>query len=147
MHARSKSEKPVENNMNKGDVEFHFANAVMPVKSAKEAANYYKEYFGFTVKLLWEKPNYACVSRGGISIEFGKGRPEHVGSGACVIQVSDVDAIYKEFKARDLTFVGDFSVRDYGSKDFRVRDSDGNLLVFGSALANKEELIEKRNIV
>ena len=104
--------------MNKNDVEFHYANTVMPVQNAKETANYYKEYFGFAIDILWENPNYACVSRGGISIEFGEGRPEHVGSGACVIQVSDVEAIYKEYKAQ----------------------------VFGSALANKKELIAKRNV-
>lgn len=132
--------------MNKEDVEFHFANAVLPVKNTKETAKYYKEKLGFTVDVLWENPNYACVSRGGITIELGEGRPNHVGSGACVIQVSDVDAIYNEFKEQDITFVGDFSERDYGSKDFRVRDYDGNLLVFGGALANKKELISKGNI-
>jgi len=132
--------------MNKDDIAFHYANTVMPVKNTKETAQYYKDYLGFSIDILWENPNYACVSRGGISIELGEGRPNHVGSGACVIQVSDVDAIYDEFSAQGVTFVGDFSERNYGSKDFRVRDNDGNLLIFGSALANKEELIAKRNI-
>ena len=132
--------------MNKDDIAFHYANTVMPVKNTKETAQYYKDYLGFSIDILWENPNYACVSRGGISIELGEGRPNHVGSGACVIQVSDVDAIYDEFSAQGVTFVGDFSERNYGSKDFRVRDNDGNLLIFGSALVNKEELIAKRNI-
>ena len=128
------------------EVDFHFANAVMPVSSVKEAATFYKEKLGFTIDVLWENPNYACFSRGGITIEFGEGRPKHVGGGACVIQVSDVESIYKEFKAQEVEFVGDFAERDYGSKDFRIRDHDGNLLVFGSALDNKEELVASRNV-
>jgi catechol 2,3-dioxygenase-like lactoylglutathione lyase family enzyme len=132
--------------MNVDEIQFHFANPVMPVKDVKKTATFYKERLGFTVDVLWEKPNYACVSRGGITIEFGEGPPDHVGSGACVIQVSDVDALYKEFKAQEVNLIGDFAARDYGSKDFRITDIDGNLLVFGSALPNKNELIAKRNL-
>lgn len=128
------------------DIDFHFANAVLPVRDARETARFYNERLEFTVTVLWENPNYACVSRGGVSIEFGEGRPEHVGSGACVIQVSDVESIYEEFRNAGMDFVSDFADRDYGSKDFRIRDNNGNLLVSGSALANKDELIAKRNV-
>jgi uncharacterized glyoxalase superfamily protein PhnB len=132
--------------MKTDDVQFHFANPVMSVKSAKVAAEYYRDHLGFSIDVLWENPNYACVSRGGITIEFGEGRPGHVGSGVCVIQVSDADKLYSEYKARGVEFMGDFAERDYGSKDFRVRDNEGNLLIIGSALANKNELIAKRNV-
>ena len=132
--------------MSSEDIEFHFANTVMPVKNAKKTANYYREILGFTLDVLWENPNYACASRGGITIELGEGRPNHVGSGACVIQVSNVDNLYKELKTRGASLVGDFAERDYGSKDFRVKDNDGNLLIFGGALANKNELINKGNV-
>lgn len=132
--------------MKSDEIKFHFANPVMPVKDAKKTAIFYKEYLGFTIDVLWENPNYACVSRGGVTIEFGEGRPEHVGSGVCVIQVSNADIIYEEFKALGVNFVGDFADRDYGSKDFRVRDNDGNLLIFGGALPNKDELIAERNV-
>ena len=138
--------KSVESDVRVEDTKFCYANPVMPVKDAKSAATFYRDYLGFTIDVLWEDPNYACVSRGGVTIELGEGRPEHVGSGACVIQVDDVDAIYEEFKAVGMRFVGDFADRDYGSKDFRIRDNDGNLLIFGSALANKNELIARRNV-
>ena len=127
-------------------IKFHYANPVMAVKDVKRAVKFYREKLGFDIDVLWENPNYGCVSRGGITIEFGEGRPDHVGGSACVIQVSDVESLYNEFKAKDLNFVGDFSEREYGSKDFRIRDNDGNLLVFGSALENKEELIDVGNV-
>ena len=128
------------------DIQFHHANPVMPVKDAKETARFYKERLGFTVDVLWENPNYACVSRGGVTIEFGEGRSEHVGSGVCIIHVSHVDSIYEEFKTVGVNLVGDFADRDYGCKDFRITDNDGNILIFCSALANKDELIAKRNV-
>lgn len=138
--------KTKENHMSNGKIEFHYANPVMAVKDVKTTANFYKESLGFNIDIIWENPSYGCVSRGGIVIELGEGRQEYVGGSACVIQVDDVDSLYEEFKTRGVNFVADFSERDYGSKDFRIRDNDGNLLVFGSALANKEALIAKGNI-
>jgi uncharacterized glyoxalase superfamily protein PhnB len=132
--------------MSNDAIEFHFCNPVMAVKDVKATAKFYKEALGFDVNIIWENPSYGCVSRGGITIEFGEGRPNHVGGSACVLQVSDVDSLYSEFKSRGVNFVGDFSERDYGSKDFRISDHDGNILVFGGALANKEELIAKGNV-
>lgn len=132
--------------MKNTNIEFHFANPVMPVRDVREAANYYKHILGFNIDVIWEKPNYACVSRGGISIELGENRPNHIGSGACVVDVSNIDELYQEFVDQGATLEGDFAERDYGSKDFRIRDHDGNLLVFGSALPNKAKLIEKRNV-
>jgi hypothetical protein len=57
-----------------------------------------------------------------------------------------VESIYHHYKSQGLDLVGDFAERDYGSKDFRIKDNDGNLLIFGSPLHNKEELIAKRNV-
>jgi uncharacterized glyoxalase superfamily protein PhnB len=54
-----------------------------------------------------------------------------VGGGACYIHVEDADAVYAELKARGAGFVDAPEDRDYGSRDFRVRDNDGNLLIFG----------------
>lgn len=135
-----------ENQMSNKGIDFYSANPVMAVKDVKASAKFYKEVLGFNIDILWKNPSYSCVSRGGITIEFGEGRQNYVGGGACTIQVSDVDSLYNEFKARGVNFVGDFAERDYGSKDFRIRDIDGNLLIFGSALINKEELIAKGNV-
>jgi uncharacterized glyoxalase superfamily protein PhnB len=117
--------------MNVSDSSFKGANSIMPARNAHETARFYKDRLGFTIGVLWEKPNYACVNRGGVFIEFGEGRPAHVGSGVCYIHVDDVDAVYEELKARGASFVDAPEDRDYGSRDFRVRDNDGNLLIFG----------------
>ncbi len=128
------------------DEQFQSANPVLPVKDVKETVCFYEEKLGFSIDVIWENPNYACVSRGGAILEFGEGRPEHVGSGVCYIHVKNVEEIYQLYKVPGQDFVGDLEDRDYGSKDFRIRDNNGNLLIFGSPLHNKKTLIAKRNI-
>ena len=122
------------------------ANPILPVKNVVETANYYKDKLGFTINILWEDPSYRVVVRGDAVIEFGEGRKEHAGSGICVIRVEDANTIYNELTAKEIEFVGDFSERDYGSKDIRIKDNNGNMLIIGHALENQNELLQQCNI-
>jgi len=126
--------------------QFQGANPIFPVKSVIETAKYFEKKLGFNIEVLWESPAYGVVKRGAAVIEFGEGRQAHVGSGVCIIQVENADDIYEEWKAKGVEFVGDFSDRDYGSKDFRVKDNNGNILIVGHALVNKSELLRKGNV-
>ncbi len=128
------------------DKQFQRANPILPVKNIKETALFYKEKPGFNIDVVWENPNYTCVSRGRVTLEFGEGRPKHVGSGICYIHVKDVEKIYQLYNDPGLNPVGKFEPRDYGSKDFRIRDNNENLLIYGSPLNNKKELIAEKNV-
>lgn len=123
------------------------ANPILPVISVIETAKFFEKKLGFTIELLWQNPAYGAVKRGNVTIEFGEGRKEHAGSGVCVIQVDNADSIYKEWKSKGVEFVGDFSDRDYGSKDFRIKDNNGNMLIIGHALENQKELIAQGNVI
>jgi len=125
--------------------QFISANLIFPVKSVIDTAKYYEKELGFSIETLWNIPVYGVVKRGSIFMEFGEGRQECAGSGVSIIHVEDADVIYEEWKANDVEFVGDFSERDYGSKDFRVKDNNGNMLIVGHALENKKELLGKAN--
>jgi uncharacterized glyoxalase superfamily protein PhnB len=129
------------------DNQFLGVTPVLPVNNVKETAKFYEEMLGFTIEVICENPNYACVSRGEVSIDFGEGRPEHVGSGISFIHMKEVEAFFKECKSLGLNLVGDCAERDYGSKDFRVRDNNGNLLIFGTPMDNQKELLAKINLV
>jgi len=122
------------------NTEFKSANPILPVKSAFETARYYEQRLGFEIEVLWHNPNYAVVKRGCVRIEFGEGRPEHIGSGVCYIHVQNVDAVYEEFKTAKVEILGELEDRDYGSRDFRVKDNEGNTLIIGSPLANQRML-------
>ena len=114
------------------DDQFRASTPILPVHDVKETADFYREKLGFHVEGIWENPNYASISRGGAAIDFGEGRPDHVGSGVCYIHVSDVEAIHQHLKEAGVEMVGTLESRDYGMRDFRVRDNNGNLLIFGS---------------
>lgn len=119
---------------------------ILPVRNVLETAKFYQNNLGFEVSLLWENPSYGSVRRGDVVIEFGEGRKEFAGSGVCFIHVVNADNIYNEFKSKDIEFVGDLSDRDYGSRDFRIKDNNGNILIIGHALKNQKELLEKGNV-
>jgi len=125
---------------------FLTAIPILPVKSVIETVKYYQEKLGFDIEVLWENPAYGVVRRGNAIIEFGEGRQAHVGSGVCIVRVENADVIYDQWKANGVEFVGDFSDRDYGSKDFRIKDNNENILIIGHALVNSDELQHKNNV-
>ena len=63
----------------------------------------------------------------------------HAGSGVCGIHAEDADRIYDALKRTDIEFVGDLADRDYGCRDFRVRDDNGNMPIVGHDLPNQDE--------
>ncbi len=65
----------------------------------------------------------------------------------CVIFVNDVDALHKEYASNEVEFFGDIADRDYGSRDFRIKDNNGNVLIFSSPLVNQQELLDSGNTV
>jgi transcriptional regulator with XRE-family HTH domain len=130
-----------------GNEQFLGANPILPVSSVRETATFYEEQLGFDIDILWENPPYGVVGKDRTIIEFGEGRKNHAGTGVCVIFVRDVDIVYQEYSGKGIEFVGDIANRDYGSRDFRIRDNNGNILIFSSPLINQQELIKSGNTV
>jgi transcriptional regulator with XRE-family HTH domain len=127
--------------------QFLGTNPVLPVLSVCETVKFYEKKLGFEIEILWESPPYGVVARDRTIIEFGEQRKNHAGTGVCVIFVSDVDMMYREYSSKEIEFIGDIADRDYGSRDFRVKDNNGNLLIFSSPLINQQELIKSGNLV
>lgn len=123
------------------------SNPILPVKNVNDTAKFYEEKLGFQIDVLWDNPPYAVVARDQTIIELGEGRKEYAGTGVCVIFVSDVDAVHNEYLGKDIEFFGDIADRDYGSRDFRIKDNNGNVLIFNSPLINQQELIDAGNTV
>jgi transcriptional regulator with XRE-family HTH domain len=127
--------------------QFLGTNPILPVSSVCETVKFYEKKLGFEVKILWERPPYGVVARDRTIIEFGEGRKSHAGTGVCVIFVSDVDMVFLEYSNNEIEFIGDIADRDYGSRDFRIKDNNGNILIFSSPLINQQELIKSGNMV
>jgi transcriptional regulator with XRE-family HTH domain len=128
-----------------GNELFLGANPILPATSVRDTVKFYEEKLGFQMEGIWDNPPYGVVARDQTIIEFGEGRQKYAGSGVCVIFVSDVDAVYNEYSGMDIEFVGDIADRDYGSRDFRVKDNNGNVLIFNSPLINQKELLDAGN--
>ena len=128
-------------NLNATD-KFLGTNPILPTTNVKETAMFYKEKLDFEIEVLWDDPPYAVVARDQVTIEFGEGRKKYSGTGVCNIFVDDVDVIHKELSGRNIEFVGDIADREYGSRDFRIRDNNGNMLIISSPLINQKELLE-----
>lgn len=132
----------IQNNEDLNDnCQFLGANPILPVVSVVETAKFYKDSLGFDIDTIWESPPYGVVARGRTIIEFGEGRKEVAGTGVCMIFLANVDSIYDEYSAKGLDIVGEIADRDYGSRDFRVKDNNGNLLILSSPLINQRELL------
>ncbi len=126
------------------------ATVIFPVKNVKETVKFYNEKLGFEINGVWENPIdnsvYGSVKRDNIYIEFGENRKEFVGSGTCLILVENANDIYEELQNKNIEFIGDFANRDYGNRDFRIKDNNGNTLIIGESLKNKEELLKNSKI-
>ena len=125
-----------------GNELFWGANPILPVTNAHETARFYEEKLGFEIETVWNDPPYAVAARDQTIIEFGERSKDYSGTGVCVIFVSDVDIVYKEYSDKQIEFLGDIVDREYGSRDFRIKDNNGNVLIFSSPLINKQELNE-----
>ncbi|MCU7919569.1 MAG: VOC family protein [Candidatus Thiodiazotropha sp. (ex Epidulcina cf. delphinae)] len=133
--------------MNSG---FLSTTVILPVKSVRETASFYKSMLGFEIIGIWEVSangtEYGSVQRGDVIIEFGEGRKEYSGSGVCLIHVENADEIYSEFKSKGVELVGDLADRDYGNRDFRVKDNNGNILIISHSLSNQNELLQTNKV-
>jgi catechol 2,3-dioxygenase-like lactoylglutathione lyase family enzyme len=119
---------------------------ILPAKNVRETATFYQDILGFELNGIWENPSYGSVRRGDVVIEFGEGRKEFAGSGICLIHVDNADEIYNELRTKKIEFVGDLSDREYGCRDFRVKDNNGNMLIICHSLNNQNDLLQNNKV-
>ena len=115
----------------------HFAS-ILPVADVAASLAYYRDQLGFTVEFTWNDPvDYAVLRRGGVSIHLsrridaGRPSPKHA---VLYAFVHDADQLYQEYRSKDVAIETPLGTRDYGMKDFDVRDPEGYLLTFGQGV-------------
>jgi uncharacterized glyoxalase superfamily protein PhnB len=60
------------------------------------------------------------------------GGPGTTGQGACYVVTDDPDGLYARAVSAGATVVRELEDQDYGSREFSVRDPEGNLWSFGT---------------
>jgi uncharacterized glyoxalase superfamily protein PhnB len=112
---------------------------VLCVRDVKACAAFFQEKLGFKIDFLHGLPPfYGAVSRDGVCLHmryvqqpfFAQTAAREKSLIFASIQVSNVQGLFKEFKARGVEFAQTLKKQAWGGTDFQVRDPDGNVISF-----------------
>ena len=108
---------------------------------ASSSAAFFRDRCGFAVDFLYgTPPYYGSVSRGDACLHlrfvrqpnFAELAAREVSLILATIEVSDLQALFEEFRERGVVFAQTPTMQDWGGTDFHVRDPDGNVISFVS---------------
>lgn len=112
-------------------VECDQAQSGFVVPDVLAAVSFYTERLGFTLGFTWgDPPAFAGVNLDKVQTFFRKGVAEPKG---CFVsyRVGDADALYAFHRSKGVEIVAEIADRDYGLRDYSVRDLNGYFLAFG----------------
>lgn len=109
-------------------------------RDAKAAHQWLQDAFGFEPVTLYENDHggiaHAEMRWGDDLIMFGSAREDrygdHVGQGWIYATCDDPDTLYARATAAGARVTMELTDQDYGSRDFAVRDPEGNQWSFGT---------------
>ena len=116
-------------------VEVEGATPILRVASLRASLAYYVDALGFARE--WSDGNFGCVRRGRAALMLCEGEQGHRG-GWVWIGVSDASALHEELASRGALIRHPPTNYPWGSREVHVSDPDGNVLRFGSDLAEGE---------
>jgi uncharacterized glyoxalase superfamily protein PhnB len=112
---------------------------ILLVRDVKTCAAFFQQKLGFEIDFLHGLPPfYGAVSRDGVCLHmryvqqpfFAQASAQEKSLICASIEVSNVQGLFKEFKARGVEFVQTLKKQAWGGTDFQVRDPDGNVISF-----------------
>jgi catechol 2,3-dioxygenase-like lactoylglutathione lyase family enzyme len=113
------------------------------VTDMARAIAFYQDKLGFSVEYLYgDLPFYGLVSRDGAGLNLrlvdspvvDAALRERESLLSAHIPVAGVEDLFHEFHGRNVAFAQMLQAQPWGAIDFVVRDIDGNLLCFASAV-------------
>ena len=112
-------------------VECEKMHVTLPVSDLAAAIEFYVTKLGFRLGFTWGEPAFfAGVTLGKMEIFLKEDTPAP-NAGAVVFMVSDADALYEFHRANGVEVVEEIADREYGIRDYAVKDLYGYRLVFG----------------
>jgi len=112
-------------------VECEKMHVTLPVSDLAAAVEFYVTKLGFRLGFLWGEPAFfAGVALGEVEIFLKEDTPAP-NAGAVVFMVGDADALYEFHRANGVEVVEEIADREYGIRDYAVKDLYGYRLVFG----------------
>jgi catechol 2,3-dioxygenase-like lactoylglutathione lyase family enzyme len=124
------------------EVECEQENAVLVVSDIRTAVDFYTRKLGFRLSFIWgDPPTYAGVSLGQVRMFLQQGTPSPKGCSVCFV-VGDADELFAFQQANGVEVVEPPGDREYGLRDYSVRDLHGYELSFGHHVYNVGPPIE-----
>lgn len=124
------------------EVECEQENAVLVVSDIRTAVDFYTRRLGFRLSFTWgAPPTYAGVNLGRVRMFLQQGIPSPDGCSVCFV-VGDADELFAFHQASGVEIVEPPGDRQYGLRDYSVRDLHGYELSFGHHIYNVGPSIE-----
>jgi catechol 2,3-dioxygenase-like lactoylglutathione lyase family enzyme len=128
------------------DVDCEQTHTGLPVTDVRAAAEFYTTKLGFKLAFTWgDPPVMAGVNLGNVQIFLEQGAPNPAGCSVYFV-VSNADDLYEFQRSNGVEVVQEPGDREYGLRDYRVRDLHGYLLAFGQHLYNVGPPIEVERV-
>ena len=111
--------------------------AGLAVSDVSAAVEFYTTQLGFKLGFTWggPPPTFAGVKLGKVEVFLQKGTPDP--KGCCVyFHVGDADALYEFHRSKGVEVAQEIADREYGMRDYVVRDVNGYCLSFGHHILN-----------
>jgi catechol 2,3-dioxygenase-like lactoylglutathione lyase family enzyme len=108
----------------------------LSVSDVLAAADFYTKKLGFSLGFTWgAPPTIAGLNLGDVQIFLEQGTPSPKGC-AVYFHVGDADELYQYHRANGVEVVEPPEDREYGLRDYAVRDLHGYRLAFGHPIFN-----------
>jgi catechol 2,3-dioxygenase-like lactoylglutathione lyase family enzyme len=115
---------------------FRSVSPILPVASVDAAISFYESVLGFRLGWKWGDPTtVASVCRDDVELMLELS-PEAVPvvPAKIYVVISGLDQYYAQLVAAGTKVTYPLGVREYGMKDCRIADPDGNEISFGESL-------------
>ena len=117
-------------------IECEQIHAVLAVSDILAAVDFYTTKLGFKLGFTWgDPPTFAGVNLGKVQMFLQKGTPDPKGCSVTFL-VGDADQLYEFHRANGVEVAEEIADREYGIRDYAVRDLHGYYLSFGHHLYN-----------
>ena len=102
---------------------------VLPVADVRQAQEYYRDVFQFTIDWC-DGDHFGCVSNGEISVFLAKTGgeiPQHL----LIWNTDDADRVHEQMVAAGARIVEALETRSWGMREFEVEDLNGHRMRIG----------------
>ena len=113
---------------------------VLAVKDLEKSGAYYSNKLGF--KTLWKGEGWHFLSREKFIVMLGECPDDRSAfetanhSYFAYVDVENVDALYREFKSREVDILSEPTDEHWGQREFAIRTTDGHRIRFGEEIKN-----------